>query len=375
MSRRRCCLDGAHTLAVALVALIASVVAAAAIVLSAASDEIVVTREAPGLPSGCTPKEAAQLLVRFADAVNTGDRAALERVFAVIEGDHGIARPERYFRWYSVTEGRDGNRPWRHTAIYDIADLFPYFAERRLRNERWQVVSIDVGTSWIPGAGGITYLIRRTADDLPASVGDLAFGKGEIDCTAQRVFVWSMGQDGVSVRPPCPLPEGWTLGDSIVACARTGTAGGGVNASAVTSDFRIVGGPAALPRSCASRAVGHRVRAVLSAFNVGKGAGFARRFTRSARFAADGRAATGRARIAAFVGERYARGDGWTARALMYKSRSRSKLRGVPADAVYRLDLLVSAIGQPLRSAKVTFAVECGSGLIARWSGPVRSTA
>jgi hypothetical protein len=362
-------------LAVALTALIASVVVAAAMVLSAASDEIVVTREAPGLPSGCTPKEAAQLLVRFADAVSTGDRAALERVFAVIEGDHGVARPERYFRWYSVSEGREGSRPWRHTSIYDIADLFPYFAGRRLRNERWQIVTVDVGTSWIPGAAGVTYLIRRTADDLPASVGDLAFGKGEIDCTAQRVFVWSMGQDRVTARPPCPLPEGWTLGTSIVACARAGTTGRSANAPAVTSDFRIVGRHPRLPRACASDAVGRRVRAVLSAFNVGKGTAFATRFTSGARFAAGGTVANDRASIAAFVGQRYVRGEGWTARALMHRSRSRSKLRGVPADAVYRLDLLVSAIGQPLRAAEVTFAVECSSGLIAKWSGPVRPTA
>ncbi|MEX0673216.1 MAG: hypothetical protein WD067_00485, partial [Gaiellaceae bacterium] len=52
----------------------------AAVVLSLTADpEIVVTRDSTALPSGCTPREAAELLVRFADAVNAGDMEALQR--------------------------------------------------------------------------------------------------------------------------------------------------------------------------------------------------------------------------------------------------------------------------------------------------------
>lgn len=344
----------------------------AAVALSAgAGDEIVVTRESPTLPSGCTPREAAELLVRFAEAVSRGERKALARVFAVEEGDHFIWRPAPYFRWYSVTEARDGVR-WRHTAIYDIADLFPYFADRARQNERWQVIGLEVGPSSIPGAAGITYLIRREADDLPASVSRMAHGKGEIDCASQRIFVWSMAQDDSVNAPPCPLPEGWKVGDSIVACARTGTTGTGVNARAVLPDFRVVAGRVRAPVRCAPRSVAARVRAVLTAFNAGKGVAFARHFTRDGYFVPYGTGRTGRGAIARLVEERYAAGDGWTAAALKFDSvmRAESAPRAAPARAVYRLDLLLAARGQPLRHGGAKFVVTCRSGLISKWVGP-----
>lgn len=314
---------------------LASILAAVAVSVGA-GDEIVVTRESGDLPSGCTPREAAQLLMRLADAVSRGDRKALESVFALEEGDHFIARLAPYFRWYSVTEGHDGVRAWRHTAIYNIPDLFPYFAARRRQNERWQLIGVEVGSSWIHGAAGITYVIRREADDLPASLSRIASGKGEIDCAAQRVFVWSMGQHFDEPRPQCPLPAGWSPGDSIIACARTGTAGTGINARAALPDFRIIKGRGRLPKACAAKAVATRIRSALTAFNAGKGAAFARHFARGGYFVPYGIGRTGRAGIARLAEQQYAAGNGWTASVLRYDSfmRAEPAPRAAPARAV-----------------------------------------
>ncbi|MEX2646820.1 MAG: hypothetical protein WD249_11210 [Gaiellaceae bacterium] len=278
----------------------------AAVVLSLTADpEIVVTRDSAALPSGCTPREAAELLVRFADAVNAGDMEALQRAVAIEEGDHGVLRPQPHFRWYSVNE----------TTVYDIGDLWPYFAARQRQNERWEVVGVDVGSSSIPGAAGITYLIRRQADDVPPSAGEFAFGKGKLDCAAQRIFVWSMAHhDSAPTVPPCPLPAGWGPGDSIVACARTGTTGTGVNARTTLPDYCVERSSAVrFPRACGPRTVSARIRSALTALNSGVGAAFAKHFTRNGLFGPGNMLRVGRGAIAGFVRELHSSGVGWTA--------------------------------------------------------------
>lgn len=342
---------------------------AAAVLSFTGGDEIVVTRDTGTLPSGCTPRETAELLVRFADAVTAGDAKALRRVFALEEGDHFFVRPQPHFRWYSVTEGS-----WRHTAVYDIADLFPYFAGRHRANERWEVIGVDVGSSWIPGAAGISYVLRREADDLPASIGEFAFGKGEIDCAAQRVFVWSIGQDGSDRLPSCPLPADWRPGDSIVACARTGVTGTGVNARAALPDFRVEKTSARrFPRPCAPQRVSARVRSALAAFNSGVGSAFARRFTANGLFVPANTQRVGRAAIASLVRDLHASGVGWTASKLAAPPRvtpAQPAPRYQPRLAVYRLDLLLSAPGRRLETGGAKIVVYCNSGLIRMWVGP-----
>ncbi len=148
-----------------------------------AGEPIVVTRDSGALPSGCTPRETAELLMRLADAVTSGDAMALDRLFTTddppgrVDSADGLA-----FRWYSVTEGV-GDRPWRHVVFYDRAPLFPYFAERHQQNERWDLIAVNMGgsSSRRPGGVGIGYTIRRSADDLPESLTEFATGKGEID--------------------------------------------------------------------------------------------------------------------------------------------------------------------------------------------------
>lgn len=357
-----------------LVLLIAALAALAVSAGAGTSEEIVVTRDSQSLSSGCTPRETAVLLVRLAEAVTAGDRRALERLFAIEDppGRGRIDKPEPYFRWYSLDE----------TALYDRAQLFPYFARRHRENERWQLIAVDMGRSWIPGSVGIGYAFRRSAGDLPATATELAQGKGEIDCAAQRIFVWSMGQ-GDSRSPaqpritPCPLPESWTVGDPIVACSRSATPdiGPGRTARAMLPDIELSTGAASLPTGCSARFALRTLRAALWAFNSGEGAAFARLFDVRGRlhaYTSPQQPLAGRAAITAFAEARHRERDGWTGAAL-------AAPRAVTVQRVgsfrmrlarYSLGLLLSTPGKPLASLKATITFDCGSGQIVRWVGP-----
>jgi len=331
---------------------------------SGAADPIVVTRDAQALPAGCAPRETAQLLARFAEAVNTGDMSALDRVF-VVEDPPGRATEQGVvFRWYSVTEGgRAGAaRPWRHVAFYDRVDLFPYFAERHGQNEHWELVSVGLTPPSSRGTAGIVYTIRRTADDLPDWLHELGFGKGGIDCTSGRVFVWSWGQDdtSVDVGSTCPRPRDWSLGAAILACT------GGPNARATAADFRLRRGSARLPGRCEPARALRTLSSALSAFNAGLGETFGQRFVRAPLLASRGAELSSRRRIAAFAHARYHAGEGWTARVLRAPSRVRQSV------AVYRLELLVSRPAESPAAAKAKVMLDCASGLIRSWRGPNR---
>jgi hypothetical protein len=339
---------------------------AAIVVTASASEktEIVVTRESPSLPSGCTPREAAELIVRFTDAVNRGDAKALDRIFAIADQPGRPIEPAGLqFRWYSVTEGRMGETAWRHRAIYDRADLFEYFRERHRQHELLELVAVDVGLDSVSGGGGVAYTIRREADDLPSWLGRFARGKGGIDCASQRIYLWSMGQsDDDSVRTGCPVPTGWAPGVAIVACARSAdpVARSGPTAPATVADFRVIGGGGIRGR-CAPRAVAGSVRSTLLAFNGGLGAAFARQFTTRAAFSPRKTRLVGRSAIAAYARTRYEAGEGWTAAVVR---------AGRPRVGVYRLDLRISTPGGPLTPGVATITVACHSGLLRRWVGP-----
>lgn len=337
----------------AFAASIATALAAAAF-SAGGGGEIVVTRESGMLPSGCTPREAAALLVRFTEAFNRGDGKGLERVFAAEDGDHAVWRNAPFFRWYS--DGR--------ATVYDVKDLGPYFERRHRRNERLELVAVRVGPSNVGGAAAIVYTIRREADDV---TGGLRTGKGELDCAAQRIFVWSMGAaQGVQPGAGCPVPEGWA-GTPIVACSLVQEepyAHSGRTTRPLLPDFRVVPG-ARLPARCGPKAVRAKLRAALSALNSGRGPAFAGHFGSPAVFRPYGADRSGRAAIARFAREGHAAGHGWTGRALVVPRR-----RPDPRVAAYRLDLLVTRSGSPLRPGAAKLVVGCSSGLFLRWAGP-----
>jgi len=296
----------ARSLATALVT--AALVGVLAAATNAEVEPIVVTRDTQALPSGCTPRETAGLLLRFAQAVNTGDAGALDRVFA-IEDPPGrvIERNSRAFVWFSVTEGQASTRqPWRHVVFYDRVDVFPYFAERRRHKEHWDLVSVAVAPSHTLGAAGITYTIRRTAAGLPSWLSPLSVGKGAIDCTAKRIYVWSMGQNdhSVDIGIACPRPPDWSPGAAIVACSQ------GPNAQAIATGFQLEAGSADLPRPCSPTTAFRKVRAALSAYNAGLDTAFSKHFGRSPLLLSGGAELRLRSRIGAFVRTRYSAGEG-----------------------------------------------------------------
>jgi hypothetical protein len=333
---------------------------------SDAADPIVVTRDTQSLPAGCAPRETALLLARFAEAVSAGDLDALDRLFAVEDPPGRALEPAgTVFRWYSVTEGRAGaSQPWRHESFYDRVDLFPYFAERHRQNERWELVSVGVFPSRIRGAAGLNYTIRRTADDLPPWLNAIGFGKGSIDCTAGRIFLWSWGQDDESVDLPslCPRPRGWSAGAGIFACTQ------GPNARPIAADFRLRRGPSRLPGRCEPARALKTLRSAISAFNAGLGDAFGQRFARVPLLASGGVELRSRRRIASFAHARYSAGEGWTARVL--RAPNRVGRSGSHRVAVYRLELVLSRPAEAPATRRAEIAFDCESGLIRRWRGP-----
>ena len=189
---------------------------------SQAQREVIVTRDDSTLPSGCGPREVAQLIMRFFDAFNNGDQEQLDRFFGFESG----------FQWYSVTEG-DPSKGGRHFVAYNPEDLLAYFAERHQQHERLRLITVDVaGPSWHGGVD-IAYFLTRRADDLePGLEGSerIVHGKGAINCEKQQIFVWSMGMPMVDEKQPsgplwreiglCPDPPAGTPPTAVVACAR-----------------------------------------------------------------------------------------------------------------------------------------------------------
>lgn len=183
---------------------------------------LLVTRDDPGLPSGCRPWQVAGLITTFFDAFNRGDQAQLARFWMLPKASDAQGQ-----RWYSVTED-DPKQGGSHFVAYNQSDLLAYFAKRIAQHERLQLVMVDVGQSR-GGDVGISYVLIRQADDLKPGLGGperFAVGKGEINCKKQMLFIWSMAQNsGTSeeIVPfwPCPKPPDWSPGTSAIACSRS----------------------------------------------------------------------------------------------------------------------------------------------------------
>jgi hypothetical protein len=351
-----------HVVTIAAAALVAAVSLAST---SEAADPVVVTRDTQALPAGCSPRETAEMLARFAEAVNTGDPEALERIFVIEDSPGRPVGTGTGFHWYSLTEGRArARRPWRHAALYDRAELLPYFAERHAKHERWELLSVTVTPSNRRGAAGITFAFRRTADDLPSWLTGLAGGKGGVDCSTGRIFLWSSAQNDAAadVGVTCPRPRGWSPGDAVLACTH------GPNAKPLASDFRVTRSAAQLPGSCGPAPALRTIRTAVSAFNAPPGDDFAKTFAPSPLLATRGLELRSRRRIAAFAHARYHAGEGWTARVL--RTPARAARSGPHRVAVYRLELVVSRPAEAPAAAKAKITLDCASGLIRSWRGP-----
>lgn len=186
----------------------------------AAVPQVVVTRDNERSPTGCSPREVAEVLLRFFDAFNRGDQQGLTRFFD----------PE--FEWYSVTAASSGNDRGSHFVTANRDALLAYFARRHEQHERLRLRALRVsGASWHGGVD-FNYVLWRDAEDLAPELGGaerIAEGKGAIGCPGQKIFVWSMAMNHIapgqeqeyldSVRPGCPEPPAGTPPTAVIVCA------------------------------------------------------------------------------------------------------------------------------------------------------------
>ncbi len=151
------------------------------------------------------------------------------------------------------------------------------------------------------------------------------------------------------------------------------------NAPPVAPDFSIGSTTVALTGRCTPDRVARHLISRLDAFDSGRARAFSRAFpagTKSARWvfnpyddeALPGyrsalKTQPGIERIARAL---YRRGDGWTATRLLPPCGSASSSR-----ATYGLSLRVTRRGLPSYDAGAKVIIDCDSGRITRWNGPV----
>lgn len=329
-----------------LAALLAVLASLAVTSLAVANQPIIVTRESQVLPTGCTARGLAVLVDGFFEAFNAGQWERVDAAWAVT----GPAPPS--FTLFS----------WQRDVIRERERVMPFLAALRGRGEQLRLLALlaDKGSSSAATSVAVTYVFER-----PEGFG---WGKGLIDCQAQRIWQWAMAPRSGDPVLPCPKPSGWSPMGPVVACTA------GRNARAFSPDFRIRGGSSTLPRACAPRAAKRRLATTLSAFNGGDGRLFAGQFNTGGSFRpyTVDRPLAGRPKFTAFANLRYRAGDGWTATTLDVPRTSVLQRFGTTRlrVAVYRLSVRLSSPRRPPVSVLASVVIDCRSGLIHRWTGP-----
>jgi hypothetical protein len=353
----------------ALVVSACAVAAGASVASTPAATDALVTRDSRSLPAGCSPRDVAGLLNGFFDAFNRGDMQALDEIWTSEDSPgRPVGSTGREFLWYAVTEGGSIRRgPWRHRSIYDRPELLGYFAERHGQKERMELVAVRATRATEPWRVGISFVVRRTADDLPSGLGGrqrIAGGKGVVDCERRRLQMWTMGMNTAKPRQdyppggpglPCPRPARWSPVNPVVACS------GGANAPAVSDEFNA--SHAGSLGRCEPRPVSLRLRRALSAFNAGSADVFARQLSRASAFRPRRDALRSRRAVTRYVLARYHAGEGWTATQLERVGRGR-----------YRLLLSIVHQTRTIGRGSVLVTVNCASGFISSWLGPAVRT-
>lgn len=176
--------------------------------VSAAKQEVHVTRDSNLGPQVCRPQQVGETVVNHLDAINEGD---VDKAMKYVVPKRG---------WYSVTERdpRDAGR--RHFVARDSDKLRDYLHERVRQEEQIFLVELDVDYERARNVAHVAYGLHRTALDLDDYAPE-ALGKGAIDCGSGRISVWSMAHRD----EPVPL-GGLCPGESdpptlALACARS----------------------------------------------------------------------------------------------------------------------------------------------------------
>lgn len=179
--------------------------------------ELTVTRDDTSFPSGCRPRRVASRLIGFFDAFNDGDASRLRGTFArASTGDTG-------FKWYSVGRGNPAATGQQEYVTSDPEALPAYFEARHQQRERLTLIALAVGLR--DNTGQLEYYLRREADDFDRAgiMTTVTEGKGAIECSTGRIFVWSMGMSETdSLRPALALCPGAPRrrAGHVVACSR-----------------------------------------------------------------------------------------------------------------------------------------------------------
>lgn len=148
-------------------------------------DRIPVAHGDRRMPPGCGPRQAVGLMTHFVAAFNEGDEPKLRRLFS----SGATLTP-----WlYSVNRGSEVE-----FSTDTLEDLIGYFAERRRKNDRLELVSVAVRSSNASSGeaayADLTYSMNRRADDLQAGPGSgrRTEGKSVLDCRRQVLVVTSL---------------------------------------------------------------------------------------------------------------------------------------------------------------------------------------
>lgn len=181
----------------------------------AEQEEVIVTRDDPSLPPGCSPREVARLISAFFTAFEQGDPAQVAR----------FVHP--HFHWYMVNESA-ANEQQRHFVAYTWDELRPYFAERLAQGERLRLHVVDMSVSEETAFGSrvhVSYKFTRHAPDLLGEPDHKGIGGAAILCEPQQFYVSMLSsgpvlKDHDSGPPLCPLPPAGSSPNAIIACVR-----------------------------------------------------------------------------------------------------------------------------------------------------------
>ncbi len=199
-----------------------------------ADPRVIVTSDDASLLENCRPRPVAEVVFRFVDAFNRGDRLLLSQIFFVSEGPSPPDfSPAGYYpwSWYSSSEvGTDG-KFGRNFTTSDQEKLLRYFAKRHERGERLRLLKVSLTQQGLldeENNVGFLFLLTRKASDFGPKLGGparIAYGKGALNCRNGRIFTWNMNMKIGEKRTAreaaawlCEDPPGWRPGEGVVAC-------------------------------------------------------------------------------------------------------------------------------------------------------------
>jgi hypothetical protein len=147
------------------------------------SKEIRISGNDSAFPDDCSVRAAAQTVMRFFDAVNTGDKQQIQRFIG----------PR--FEWFNLVDNVQPT-PERNFSTTNPYTVVSQLMQRHEQHEQLELLVAQM--SYEEGRHIVhTYaVLRREADDFEPNLGGperLAVATGAVDCRDQTLMVWGMG--------------------------------------------------------------------------------------------------------------------------------------------------------------------------------------